>query len=208
MKNVRPLFTAMLLAVCMSVSAQFTNSSSSASKGYGGGTSSQKGQVAIGANLSYSPCLESGFKVNNIGLSAKLQYGLSDALRGELLLGYELKDKEIGMFHVSANLHYLFNVTEKLKIYPIVGVGYGRLNAGFWDDMADAFNDAWKDYPYYFDDEDYDDDSGSRDRVLVNAGIGTEYAITDQISASLEVKYQYIKDFNRLPIALGVIYKF
>lgn len=207
MKNFKFLLTAFFFAVGLSASAQFTNSSSR-SKGYSGESSGQKGQIAIGANLSYAPCLESGFKVNNFGLSAKLQYGLTDAIRSELLVGYELKDKEVGLFHVSANLHYLFNVTEKLKIYPIAGVGYARLDIGLWGDLADAWEDAWDDYRYY-DDDDYDDeDDGSKDKLLVNAGLGAEYAINDRFSASLEVKYQYIKDFNRLPISLGVIYKF
>lgn len=204
MKNVKLLLTAVLLAVGMSASAQFTNSSSS--KGYGGGTSGQKGQVAIGGNLSYTPSLESGLSFNNFGLSAKLQYGFTDAIRGELLVGYDFRDKGIGLLHVSGNFHYLFDVAEKLKIYPIVGVGYAHIDMGFWEELYEFGKEIA--YEYGDDDDDYEDDGATKDYLLVNAGLGAEYAITDQISATFEVKYQYIKDFNRLPVSLGVIYKF
>ena len=162
--------------------------------------------MGAGINLSYSPCLESGFKVNNFGLSAKLQYNFTDAFRGELLTGYDFKDKEIGMFHVSGNFHYLINVGEKMKIYPIVGVGYAHMDYGLWGDISDSFYDFDDDYGYY--DGDYDSGSASKNKLLVNAGLGAEYAITDHLSVGIEAKFQYIKDFKRLPISLGFTYKF
>lgn len=200
MKNVKLLLTAVLLAVGMSASAQFT--SASGSKGYGG-ASGKKGQFALGANFSYTPSLESGVSLNHFGLSAKLQYGFTDAIRGELLVGYDFKNKEIGIVHASGNFHYLFNVADKLIIYPIAGVGYAHVDAGIWDDLYHALKDTY--YEHYDDD---DVDEPTRDYLIVNAGLGAEYAITDHVSGTFEVKYQYMKDNNRLPISLGLIYKF
>lgn len=167
----------------------------------------QKGQKAIGANLSYTPSLEDGIKINNFGIAAKFQYNLTDALRSELAVGYDFKDKEIGFFTAAANFHYLFNVGEKLKVYPIVGVGYAHMDYGLWEDLNDMFDD-YDDYYYYYDDGDDDAGMPSKNKLLVNAGAGAEYELTENISLSAEVKYQYIKDACRLPISIGISYKF
>ena len=162
---------------------------------------SQKGKLAAGLNIGYTPSLEKGMKVNNFGIAAKVQYGLTVALRSELTVGYDFKDKEIGLFNTAVNMHYLFNVGEKLKIYPIVGVGYAHISFGLWGDMMDAFDELG-----YYDEE--EDVSLSKNKFLVNAGAGAELSLTERISVGLEVKYQYMKDFSRLPINLGVTYKF
>ena len=39
-------------------------------------------------------------------------------------------------------------------------------------------------------------------------GVGGQYDLNDKLAVNLEIKYQYIKNFNRLPISLGVAYKF
>jgi len=173
----------------------------------------QKGMIGVGLNLNYTPCLESGVDLNNFGVSGKFQYGITDAIRGEINVGYDFKDSGISLFEAGGSLHYLFNVTDKLKLYPIVGVGYANVNFDF-DDMFDWDDDDW-DYSkprkkeYYYDDDDDDyDDSTSDDKVYVNAGLGTEYDISNNFSLNLEVKYQYIKDFNRLPVSLGFTYRF
>jgi len=165
----------------------------------------QKGQKAIGFNLGYTPCLEKGIKINNFGIAAKFQYNLTDALRSELNVGYDFKDKEIGFFTAAANFHYLFNVGDKFKVYPIVGVGYSRLDFGLWGDLMEI-GDEWADEYGYEDDE--DTSAPSKNKFLVNAGLGAEYALTENLSVGAEVKYQYIKDACRLPITIGLSYKF
>lgn len=163
----------------------------------------QKGQKAIGANLSYTPCLEDGIKINNFGIAAKFQYNLTDAFRSELAVGYDFKDKEIGFFTAAANFHYLFNVGEKFKVYPIVGAGYARMDYGLWGDLNEWGNELAEELGY--DDE---EDMPSKNKLLVNAGLGAEYAVSDKLSFGAEVKYQYIKDACRLPISIGFAYKF
>jgi len=164
----------------------------------------QKGQKAVGLNLGYTPSLEKGIKVNNFGISAKFQYNLTDAFRSELNVGYDFKDKEIGFFTAAANFHYLFNVGDKFKVYPIVGVGYAHLDFGLWGDLMEM-GDEWAS-EYGYDDE--EESAPSKNKLLVNAGIGAEYALTDKLSVGAEVKYQYIKDACRLPVAIGLSYKF
>ena len=148
---------------------------------FGAGAFAQKGVIGFGVNFNYTPCLEDGADLNHFGVSGKMQYGITDALRGEFVLGYDFEEKGISVFETGANLHYLFNITDKFRVYPIVGVGYANLN-----------------YKY----------GGDDDKVYINGGAGAEYDITSCISVGAEVKYQFIEDFNRLPISLGVTYKF
>ena len=55
---------------------------------------------------------------------------------------------------------------------------------------------------------DYLGGTGSVSKFLLNIGAGIEYDITSKIAVNADIKYQYIKDFSRLPISIGVAYKF
>lgn len=156
----------------------------------------QKGTSAVGINLGYTIGLNDGTKVNNFGLGAKYQYNFTDAFRGELEFTYDFKDKGLSFMNYGVNLHYLINCSESFKVYPIVGLGAATAKLsvdGFYDDE---------------DDEYYDGGSASKTHFSFNVGVGGEYLVSEHIGVSLEVKYQYIKDFSRLPIRLGVAYKF
>ena len=156
----------------------------------------QKGQLAGGLNMNITPCLESGVDLTNFGLAAKLQYGFSNSFRGELQVGYDFESKGISLFHASGNFHYLISVSERFNVYPVVSAGYGILFA----DLGKI--------------------SVHKGKFLINEGLGSEYDITDHLSIGIELKYQYITDFSsqkkyqylkelsRLPISLGVAYKF
>lgn len=181
--------------------------------------SAQKGQSAVGINLGAAPCLESGVSLTNFEIGAKYQYGITDAIRLEADLSYGLKSKGIDVFEVSANAHYLFNIGEKIKVYPLVGIGYGHIGAGLSGDDGDYDYDPSDDeeypyprakgYPYYpEEEEDYGDDSTSANKFLLNVGAGAEYALTSKLSVGVELKYQYMSHFSRLPITVGVTYKF
>ena len=52
------------------------------------------------------------------------------------------------------------------------------------------------------------EESGSANKFFFNVGVGGQYDLNDKLAVNLEIKYQYIKNFNRLPISLGVAYKF
>lgn len=149
----------------------------------------QKGTSAVGINLGYGIGLNDGTKVNNFGLGAKYQYNFTDAFRGEVDFTYDFKDKGLSFMNYGVNLHYLFNCSESFKVYPIVGLGAATAKLSVED--------------YYGEEA-----SASETRFSFNVGVGGEYLVSEHIGISLEVKYQYIKDFSRLPIRLGVAYKF
>lgn len=167
-----------------------------------------KGEMGVGINLGVAPSLEKGAKVTNFGIGAKFQYNVTNPIRLEADVDYWFKDKGFDVFDVSANVHYLFKIGDKLNIYPLVGIGYARVGWGL--SLADDYDNDWSFTPYARDDFDFDEDdfSTSLNRFLFNVGVGVEYHITSKISAGLEIKYQYIKDFNRLPITIGATYHF
>lgn len=144
------------------------------------GASAQSRDMAVGINLGVAPVLEKGIDLNNFGLGAKFQYNITANVRLEADVDYWFKSKGLGVFDIMANAHYLFNIGDNFRIYPIVGIGYAYLHSSF-----DGLN-----------------------RFAFNLGAGAEYDITNHIAACLELKYQYMSDFQRLPISVGVAYKF
>ena len=165
----------------------------------------EKGDMAVGVNLGVAPCLESGASVTNFGIGAKFQYNVTDPIRLEAALDYGFKSKGVDAMTLGVNAHYLFNVAEKFIVYPIVGLGYAHCGATA-SGIPDMDEDDWM----YGDIDDYDtkSESGSINRFYFNIGVGGQYDINDKLAVNLELKYQYIKDFNRLPISVGVAYKF
>ena len=176
------------------------------------GALAQKGDMAVGLNLGVAPCLEKNASFTNFGIGAKFQYNVTNPIRLEADLDYWFKAKGMDMFDITANVHYIFNVGSKIKVYPIVGIGYASVSGGSSFDMDD-FEDIWGGYPFYSrasDDYDFDFDGGSSrmNRFIFNLGVGCEYAITSKLMAGFEIKYQYVKDFQRLPITIGATYHF
>lgn len=164
----------------------------------------EKGDMAVGVNLGVAPCLESGASVTNFGIGAKFQYNVTDPIRLEAALDYGFKNKGVDAMTLGVNAHYLFNVAEKFIVYPIVGLGYAHCGATA-SGVPDIDEDDWPDPDIDFDAK---SESGSINRFYFNIGVGGQYDINDKLAVNLELKYQYIKDFNRLPISVGVAYKF
>lgn len=167
-----------------------------------GSAYAQKGQSAVGVNFGAAPSLQSGASVTHMEIGAKYQYGLSDHLRFEAALNYGLKSKGMSILEIGANFDYLFHISNKINIYPLVGVGYARLSGGDGGDEESSY--ASSSYTSNGNEE----SSTSIGKLYVNVGLGAEYNISSKLSAGIEIKYQYIKDFNRLPISLNLTYKF
>ena len=165
----------------------------------------QKGDMALGFNFGVAPVVENHASMTNFGLGAKFRYNVSNPVRLEANLGYWFKSQTIDVIELSANVHYVFKVGNKFNIYPLLGVGYARVNSS----IGGAIEDAWNEYDW----DDWGDDleinaSTGFNRLLVNVGVGAEYAVTDKLSLGVEIKYQYMQDFSRLPINFGLAYKF
>lgn len=145
-----------------------------------GMSAQSQGEMAIGVDLGVAPCFIKGGNITNFGLGAKFRYNVTDPIRLEADLEYWLKNKQFSVFDVSANIQYVVGVADKWTVYPTAGIGIGHvaLSGLSWD------------------------------KFLFNVGIGTDYELTRNLSIGAEMKYQYMQDFSRLPIQVGLTYRF
>lgn len=143
----------------------------------------QKGEMAVGAQVNISAAM---------GIGAKFQYGITDAIRLEPTATYYFGN--IGnMFDFSANVNYLFDVSKRAKVYPLAGVGFG-INRDFIFDES-TYEESGR----------FESSSG----LIVNLGGGAEYALNDKFSLGADLKYQLVTGgFNHITFGAGVIYKF
>jgi outer membrane protein X len=156
-----------------------------------------KGDVGLGINFGVAPCVESGVSLTNVGLGAKFRYNVSNPVRLEADFDYWFKSKSIDFLDLSANVHYVFNAGNKFHIYPLLGIGYARVNSscGITDYDID-----------YNGNLNVETGSVGVNRFLVNVGAGVDYDVTDKIALGFELKYQYIQDFSRLPITFSLTF--
>lgn len=146
--------------------------------------SAQAGDKALGAQLLF------GSKTNNIGLGVKGQYYFTDQIRGEASFDYFLKNQGVSMWDINANVHYLFDVADKFKVYPLAGLGYTNWSYKY-------------EYPGHSVIE------GSDGRLAINLGGGAEYELTKDLSVNAELKYQIVSNnYSQLVLGVGVAYKF
>lgn len=137
----------------------------------------QQGATWVGANFSYG--LHSDYK--NFGVGAKVQYEFVNNWRAEVSGDYFFKKDYLSMWDANLNVHYLIHAGS-LTIYPL---------AGFT-----LLGETLKIGGYSNSDSDFG----------FNIGAGLEYPISDGIKLNLEGKYQYVKDWDRPVISLGVAF--
>ena len=142
--------------------------------------SAQAGDKAVGAQLVF------GSETNSIGFGVNF----TDQIRGEGSFDYFLKNKGISMWDINANVHYLFDVANKVKVYPLAGLGYTNWSYKY-------------EYPGHSVIE------GSDGRLAINLGGGAEYELTKDLSVNAELKYQIVSNnYSQLVLGVGVAYKF
>lgn len=149
-----------------------------------------KGDKAAGVNLSYG--VKDGF--SNFGVGAKFQYNFTDALRIEPSATYFFKKDYTTMWDVNVNLHYLFQVTEKISVYPLAGLSLVGVKVSY-----DSF-----DYGGY----EIEGASASDSKFGFNVGVGAQYWLSDTFGINFDIKYQLVSDLDRPIFSLGAAYKF
>ena len=154
--------------------------------------SAQAGDKALGAQLVF------GSETNSIGLGVKGQYYFTDQLRGEASVDYFFKNKGVSMWDINANVHYLFDVADKVKVYPLAGLGY--TNWSYTNDVIVIEENGNKRTTEF---------KGSDGRLAINLGGGAEYELTKDLSVNAELKYQIVSNnYSQLVLGVGVAYKF
>ena len=155
----------------------------------------QGGDKALGGSF-----LIAGDETILVGIGAKFQYNITEPIRLEGSFSYFFPKKEsqkiwgvpvkttLNMWNISVNGHYLFSLSDKIKIYPLAGLGVVGLNA-----KASALGQS---------------ESGSKNHFGVNLGVGSDFNITDNIALNLEWRYMLVKDGKILFALAGLAYKF
>lgn len=157
------------------------------------GAFAQKGEKAAGINLNF------GTTAKNVGLGAKFQYGITDAIRIEPSLTYYFGGS--GMLDITANAHYVFNVAPKFNVYPLAGFGFDMCRYETVD-----FGDSWDVYPFV---GDFETKHETDVCFKFNFGVGAEYDITSRIAMGLELRYEVITGgYSQFVVGIGAKYKF
>ena len=142
-------------------------------------------RMGLGVNLGAAPVIEGSGSPTNFILGAKFQYMATNIIRLEAAADFGFRDKAASTFNAMANIHFMIPCARNFYMYPLAGLGYGNVKYR----IDDRFSD-------------------SQDKFAFNIGIGAEYEVARNFAANFEFKYQYMKDYNRLPILVGLVYKF
>ena len=153
--------------------------------------------------------------VVNIGMGAKIQYYLTDALRSEVSYNGFFKSSHITYWDLNLNLHYVFNMKYGLAIYPIVGVTFVHGHYKNNERIEELETNFWELFLFGTTDKMYNDREGS---IGFNVGAGIQYAIIPNLYANIEgvFKYAGTKDLGpynaqigpRFQTTVGLTYRF
>ena len=156
-----------------------------------------------------------GNPVVNIGMGAKIQYYLTDALRSEVSYNGFFKSSHITYWDLNLNLHYVFNMKYGLAIYPIVGVTFVHGHYKNNERIEELETNFWEQFLFGTTDKMYNDREGS---IGFNVGAGIQYAIIPNLYANIEgvFKYAGTKDLGpynaqigpRFQTTVGLTYRF
>ncbi|MBP5387273.1 MAG: porin family protein [Prevotella sp.] len=90
-----------------------------------GAQAQEKGDFALGVHSGTTYTKVELFnekeKMTQFGFGAFAQYNLTNKFRVELEGNYHPMKKHMSDFLLGLNVHYLFNIDENLKIYPLLG---------------------------------------------------------------------------------------
>lgn len=164
--------------------------------------SAQAKTAAVGLNLNY------GTEIESLGLGVKGSYCFTDHIRGEASFNYFFPKNHFTMWEINANAHYLFNIGDKFKVYPLVGLTYVH---GHWSNKY-SVGGGWRlglGAPMRkANGEITVNESYNTGKFGVNLGGGAQYDLTDNLMLNFEVKYSLVSDLDQCVISLGAAYKF
>jgi outer membrane protein X len=158
----------------------------------------EKGDMAAGGNL----VLGFGDSFTNFGIGGKFQYNIMNPLRLEGSFTYFLPKKQgvsgvaessVSMWDLSVNAHYLFSVADKIKVYPLAGLGILGTSASAEVDLGEYGNYGG---------------SASASEFGFNLGGGIDFRLTDKLILNAELKYKLGSTWDRLLLSAGLAYKF
>lgn len=166
--------------------------------------SAEEGDMSAGIDLSY------GSEANSLGIGAEFQYGISDVIRGELSFDYFIRNNDVSMWNIDLTGHYLFNLDEKVTVYPLLGLTYVGINYHYsYPDIeigGGTNEDEWGSLGRSA----LSRESGSvgDGKIGVVFGGGVDYSLTESVSLGAELKYSLVNTYDQLVLSVGAKYKF
>ena len=148
----------------------------------------ESGEWNVGGQVVY------GTKAETAGIGLHVKKCLTDALRLNLSSNYYFKHSGVTAFDVNLEGNYLFNVGEKVRVYPLAGVC-----VGIWH--ADGINVSNGEISIGV-------DSQTESKGGGNLGGGIDYLLTDHFGLNAEVKYQIISHASQVVFGIGASYRF
>ena len=151
----------------------------------------QKGEMAVGGQIAYG----SGDDYSNLGLGAKFQWNILDNIRLEPSFTYFLKKDYVNMWDLSADVHYLFPITDKVTVYPLAGLSILGVKAS----VPSVDLGEWGSYG---------EGSASDSEFGFNLGGGIDYKLADKLTLNAGLKYKMCSNWDRFIVSVGLAYKF
>ena len=148
----------------------------------------ESGEWAVGGQVVY------GTKAETAGIGPHVKCCFTDAFRANLSGNYYFKHHGVNAFDVNLEANYLFNVGEKVRLYPLAGVVLG-----IWH--ADGVNVSYGGMNFGV-------DSQTSTKFGGNLGGGFEYLLNDHVGLNAEVKYQIISHASQVVFGIGASYRF
>ncbi len=152
-------------------------------------------RFAVGVNGLY------GTEIKSFAVGAKVQFDITSHFRAEDAFNYFFKKDGVSMWEENVNLHYLFYIGEKFRVYPLAGFTV----VGVKVDMKSVIPAENQQYAEM---AGVSGGSSSKTYFGGNAGAGVEYLITPHLAVGIEGKYSIVKDVDQAVFGLGVTYKF
>lgn len=138
----------------------------------------QRETFELGAKFNYSN------EDPSLGFGVLGRYNINKHFRPELSLNFYPESHDHTVWDASANLHYIFHITDRFKLYPLGGLSLVS----------------------------HDDDAllGSRTetKMGVNLGGGLQFNITRNLHLNAETHYQFVVDYTRAISSISLSYVF
>ena len=155
-----------------------------------GAFAQEQGDMAVGGSLNFNT------KSSMFGIGARYQYFFIDKLRGDGEFVYYFKKDGVSAFTILASANYLFNVADKLNVYPIAGLGIAHSSAS-----SDDYTVSYGGQTVHF-----SSDGASSTDFVGQFGAGAQYDFSDKVAGNFDAKLQFGSG-TAFVIAAGIIYK-
>ena len=142
-----------------------------------------KGDMAAGGNL----VIGMGHSYTNFGIGAKFLYNVTNPIRLAGEFDFFLKKDYTSWWDFSVYGHYLFSVADKVNVFPAVGLGLVGVRVNHMGYGGGTYSHS------YF---------------AASLGGGADFALSDNLFLTGELRFKLIEYSNRVNLAVGVTYKF